>query len=188
MLRLATLLLLASALTLGASAFGLGGAPHPLSRHAVRRGVCTAGGCRPPRALRMSAAAASPDEDDGPEDDAEDVSAAGGDDVPDISGSADQRSGEFEWSIGASDMAALSQRMDDVKEGDEVRKKLEELSHAWVLVFDADTDDEAVYSMELEAYDSHVVLAFEDKLEAEQYADTLEDVVEYDSGSVVFAP
>ena len=47
------------------------------------------------------------------------------------------------------------------------------LSHAWVLVFDADTDDEAVYSMELGDDPDNVVVAFEDRVEAEQYAISL---------------
>ena len=42
-----------------------------------------------------------------------------------------------------------------------------------MLVFDADTDDEAVYSMELGDDPDNVVVAFEDRVEAEQYAISL---------------
>jgi len=48
---------------------------------------------------------------------------------------------------------------------------------AWVLVFDADTEEEAVYSMEMHEEDEgvNVVLAFEDEAEAQRYARTLHD-------------
>lgn len=79
------------------------------------------------------------------------------------------------------DMAALASRIQTVREADAVQERLEALPCAWVLVFDADTEDEAVYSMELASDpDAHVVLAFEDRTEAEAYAlalssDPLED-------------
>ena len=66
--------------------------------------------------------------------------------------------------------------MQSVRETETTQERLEALPHAWVLVFDADTDEEAVYSMEVEEEDnSHVVLAFEDREEAEAYAKSLKD-------------
>ena len=57
-----------------------------------------------------------------------------------------------------------------------MQQRLVSMEHAWVLVFDADTEDEAVYSMEVdEDGDSHVVLAFEDRDEAERYAVSLRE-------------
>lgn len=69
-------------------------------------------------------------------------------------------------------MATLSSRIQAVQEAQSVQERLEALPCAWVLVFDADTEDEAVYSMEVhdDEPDSHVVLAFEDREEAEAYA------------------
>ena len=55
-----------------------------------------------------------------------------------------------------------------------MQQRLEALPCAWVLVFDADTEEEAVYSMEMDS-EQHVVLAFEDREEAEQYALSLRD-------------
>ena len=57
-----------------------------------------------------------------------------------------------------------------------MQERLEALPCAWVLVFDADTEEEAVYSMEVEEQsDMHVVLAFEDREEAELYALSLSE-------------
>jgi len=75
-----------------------------------------------------------------------------------------------------SDMSTLSSRIAEVreaeKEQDEVRDKISKMPHAFVLVFDVDTDDEAVYSMEVEE-DKGVVLAFESNYDAERYARSL---------------
>ena len=76
---------------------------------------------------------------------------------------------EEEW-----DWSTLSSRITSIQAQDSLQARLDALPHAWVLVFDADTDDEAVYSMELEEHDgAHVVLAFEDREEAESYAESL---------------
>ena len=42
------------------------------------------------------------------------------------------------------DLAALSSRITSIQEAQSLQERLESLPHAWVLVFDADTDDEAV--------------------------------------------
>jgi hypothetical protein len=77
---------------------------------------------------------------------------------------------------GSFDLSLLRQRMDRVQETDKIGKRLEALEEAFVLVFDEDTDDEAVYSMEVEGDpDSHVVVAFEDRSEAERYAVSLQE-------------
>ena len=95
-------------------------------------------------------------------------------------------SADDEWS-GGMDMDALASRIQALQEADVVQNRLESLPCAWVLVFDADTEDEAVYSMELVSQpDEHVVLAFEDRSEAESYALSLTvsdplDVAGYDS-------
>ena len=78
------------------------------------------------------------------------------------------------------DLSKLAERISVVRETDSVRVRLEALEQAWVLVFDEDTDDEAVYSMEVGADEAHVVLAFEDHDEAERYALSLQDEA-YDS-------
>jgi len=69
-------------------------------------------------------------------------------------------------------MSSLSSRIRAVQEAEEVQRRLEALPYAWVLVYDADTEEEAVYSMEVTegSEDQHVVLAFEDRDEAEAYA------------------
>ena len=73
-------------------------------------------------------------------------------------------------------MAALSERIEAVQESESVQVRLEALPCAWVLVFDADTEDEAVYSMPIGDEESeHLVLAFEDREEAELYALSLCD-------------
>lgn len=72
-------------------------------------------------------------------------------------------------------MSELASRIDGVKESEELERRLMSLPHAWVLVFEADTEDEAVYSMEVEddPGDDHVVLAFERREDAEAYARSL---------------
>ena len=107
-----------------------------------------------------------------------------------------------EWPVDASassedeptavwDMSQLAQRISSVQNSDELTNKLEDLEQAWVLVFDADTEDEAVYSMEMhEGQDEgrHVVLAFEDAEEARLYAEALRDDEElYDGQASVQA-
>ena len=72
------------------------------------------------------------------------------------------------------DMSTLASRMRAIQESESVQQRLEALPCAWVLVFDADTEEEAVYSMEMDS-EQHVVLAFEDREEAEQYALSLRD-------------
>lgn len=74
------------------------------------------------------------------------------------------------------DMATLAQRISTVQEDAQLQQRIEGLEQAWVLVFDEDSDDEAVYSMEVEEEGgSQVVLAFEDRNEAEQYALSLRE-------------
>ena len=74
------------------------------------------------------------------------------------------------------DMSELAQRIESVQERGVIEQRLEALEQAWVLVFDAETDEEAVYSMEMvEEGGAHVVLAFECATEAQRYAETLED-------------
>lgn len=74
------------------------------------------------------------------------------------------------------DMSELAQRIESVQERGVLEQRLEALEQAWVLVFDAETDEEAVYSMEMvEEGGAHVVLAFECATEAQRYAETLED-------------
>jgi hypothetical protein len=69
------------------------------------------------------------------------------------------------------DMASLAERIEGVQQQETLQARLESLPCAWVLVFDEDTEEEAVYSMELAGRnDDHVVLAFEDRNEAETYA------------------
>ena len=76
------------------------------------------------------------------------------------------------------DMSTLASRMRAIQESESVQQRLEALPCAWVLVFDADTEEEAVYSMEMDS-EQHVVLAFEDREEAEQYALSLRDSFRY---------
>ena len=75
------------------------------------------------------------------------------------------------------DWSALSSRISEVKEAEEesaaLKQKLSRISHAFVLVFDVDTEDEAVYIMDVED-EQGVVLAFETKSDAEEYARSLE--------------
>jgi len=103
-----------------------------------------------------------------------------------LSGSSDEDS---EWTPEASDLdkppqdepfpwkrelETLAERMISVKSEYELAQKFEALSSAWVLVFDPETDEEAVYSMQIEegaaVDEAHVVLAFEDVKDAERYA------------------
>jgi len=83
--------------------------------------------------------------------------------VPPVDGSVDSDPGPW-------DMAELSLRVQAVQEAVELETRLEALPCAWVLVYDADTEDEAVYSMEVGDGTQHVVLAFEDREEAEAYS------------------
>lgn len=71
------------------------------------------------------------------------------------------------------DMTELAARMSKVKDSDELRQRLEALPAAWVLVFDHETDEEAVYSMELADQDQHVVVAFENESDAAAYASSI---------------
>jgi len=83
------------------------------------------------------------------------------------------------------DLEMLADRIVSLKKEEELNERFEALPSAWVLVFDAETDDEAVYSMQINAHDdddddddddeTHVVLAFEDKDDAERYALSLTD-------------
>jgi len=85
-------------------------------------------------------------------------------------------SGASEWDWSLADAQTLSSRISSMQEKEDLQQRLEKMDMAWVLVFDADTEDEAVYSMEVDEGDgSHVVLAFEDKDEAETYADSLKE-------------
>jgi len=68
--------------------------------------------------------------------------------------------------------------MSQVKEAEQLRSRLEELTFAWVLVFDLDTDDETVYSLEMPNERRHVVVAFEDRDEAMLYAESIDGEVE----------
>jgi len=77
------------------------------------------------------------------------------------------------------DLETLAERIVSLKNEEQLSKRFEALPSAWVLVFDAETDDEAVYSMQIDSNDddddAHVVLAFEEKADAERYALTLTD-------------
>lgn len=77
------------------------------------------------------------------------------------------------------ELETLAERLISVKRDYELEQRFEALPSAWVLVFDAETEDEAVYSMQIEgessADESHVVLAFEDMRDAERYALSLTD-------------
>jgi len=74
------------------------------------------------------------------------------------------------------DMSTLHQRISSMQELMVLQRRIEGLEQAWVLVFNEDTDDEAVYSMEVaQEGGAHVVLAFEDKAEAESYALSLRE-------------
>lgn len=85
-----------------------------------------------------------------------------------------RRADAYDWS--ESDVASLASRISALQESESVEQRLMSMDYAWVLVFDADTEDEAVYSMEVdEDGGSHVVLAFEDKAEAERYACSLKE-------------
>ena len=85
-----------------------------------------------------------------------------------------RRADAYDWS--ESDVASLASRISALQESENVEQRLMSMDYAWVLVFDADTEDEAVYSMEVdEDGGSHVVLAFEDKTEAERYASSLKE-------------
>lgn len=83
------------------------------------------------------------------------------------------------------DMTALSRRISSVQEQDELRGRLEALPQAYVLVFNEDTDDETVYSMEVAAEgETPVVLAFESEEDAALYAESLEQSGEMDEDDV----
>lgn len=86
-----------------------------------------------------------------------------------------------EWS------SALSARIAEVRasevEAEQLSKGLAHISHAFVLVFDVDTEDEAVYIMDVEQQRG-VVLAFETRYDAEEYARSLE-ALDMDNARVV---
>jgi len=110
----------------------------------------------------MSAAAA---DDEGPELEPSRTS----DDLPESRGSAEVAP----WTT---DLETLAKRMKAVRQDYELTQRFEALSAAWVLVFDADTDDEAVYSMQIgDDEDAHAVLAFEEESDAKRYAISLRD-------------
>jgi len=77
------------------------------------------------------------------------------------------------------ELSALRDRMISVRANAEREKRFMALPSAWVIVFDADTEEEAVYSMEIDQghgeEEQHVVLAFEDATDAERYAASLAD-------------
>jgi len=74
------------------------------------------------------------------------------------------------------DMSQLARRISSVQDHDQLERRLDALDQAWVLVFDADTEEEAVYSMEMSEEDgAHVVLAFECANEARLYSQTLKE-------------
>ena len=52
-------------------------------------------------------------------------------------------SGGYDWS--SVDAAELSSRISSMREGEKLQQRLTSMEHAWVLVFDADTEEEAVY-------------------------------------------
>jgi len=83
------------------------------------------------------------------------------------------------------DMSTLAQRISSVQEHTQLQQRIQGLEQAWVLVYDEDSDDEAVYSMEVEEEGgAQVVLAFEDRSEAERYALSLRESVYDDIASV----
>ena len=137
---------------------------------ATRCPACAAPQWRPPhgrsarlgRVAMMSAAAA---DDEGPEPEPSRTS----DDLPDSRGSAEVAP----WTA---DLETLAKRMQTVRQDYELTRRCEALSAAWVLVFDAETDDEAVYSMQIgDDEDAHAVLAFEEEADAKRYALSLRD-------------
>ena len=83
--------------------------------------------------------------------------------------------------------SALSARIAEVRaseaEAEQLSKGLAHIKHAFVLVFDVDTEDEAVYIMDVEQQHG-VVLAFETEGDAEEYARSLE-ALDMDSARVV---
>ena len=83
--------------------------------------------------------------------------------------------------------SALSARIAEVRaseaEAEQLRKGLAHIKHAFVLVFDVDTEDEAVYIMDVEQQRG-VVLAFETEGDAEEYARSLE-ALDMDNARVV---
>jgi len=83
--------------------------------------------------------------------------------------------------------SALSARIAEVRaseaEAEQLSKGLAHIKHAFVLVFDVDTEDEAVYIMDVEQQRG-VVLAFETEGDAEEYARSLE-ALDMDSARVV---
>jgi len=89
---------------------------------------------------------------------------------------------------GGWDLSALARRISSVQENDELRERLEALPQAYVLVFNEDTEDETVYSMEVaEEGETPVVLAFEDPNDAQRYALSLvhsDEVLDDEEASV----
>jgi len=82
-------------------------------------------------------------------------------------------------------MSELASRMSKVKESDELRQRLEALPTAWVLVFDHETEEETVYSMELADQEQDIVIAFENEDDAAAYASSIaEDFEPSPSASV----
>ena len=110
--------------------------------------------------VRLAMAVPEPEPEDERDERPIDASTSGEDEPPSV------------W-----DMSQLAQRISSVQEGDELTRRLEGLEQAWVLVFDADSEEEAVYSMEMHEGQEgrHVVLAFECSTEAKIYAEALRD-------------
>ena len=83
--------------------------------------------------------------------------------------------------------SALSARINEVRQAEaeveQLKRSLAHISSAYVLVFDVDTEDEAVYIMDVEQQRG-VVLAFELQHDAEEYARSLE-ALDLDSARVV---
>lgn len=73
-------------------------------------------------------------------------------------------------------MTSLAARIEEVQVAESVQDRLESLRQAYVLVYDADTELECVYSMELKAGEQvEVVLAFDGESQAEKYANWLQE-------------
>jgi len=130
---------------------------HPTLR-TWRRQHSACVGSRSSRRVLLSAASAFPD-DEQPEEPPADRPVEG------------PLAADRDW-----DMSTLAQRISSVHEDTQLQRRIEGLEQAWVLVYDEDSDDEAVYSMEVEEEGGvQVVLAFEDRDEAERYALSLRE-------------
>ena len=75
------------------------------------------------------------------------------------------------FGLGVSDDAALSTRVQRLRQRDEHKELFSRLSHCHVLIFDAETEQEGIYCVEQEGL--NIVLGFESQNDAMQYATKL---------------